>query len=308
MEDESKEPAQKLPEPDGSIHGPGSTPPSVSPVSGAVSNSAETEIGSAAGQPDADSEKAAAIAAAKARAEAAKAAAATSAPSSPGPPKAPVKKKDDGPTPTDASANPYAIELREQFGDYILEATEFISQLSVRVDKSSIVDVCRFLRDLKASPFNYLSDLTCVHRPEQVEAPFEIVYNLYSIPANERIRLKVATDDSTGVDSVCEVWPAANWMEREVYDLFGVNFNNHPDLRRILLPPDWEGHPLRKDYDLEFVENSWTAKHLPEFDAVHQEQVEQRRNYGLEVLSTPAERRVREIFRDGRTVMPLDRK
>jgi len=111
MEDESKElPAQKLPEPDGSIHGPDSTPSSVSPVSGAVSDSAETEIGLA--QLDADSQKAAAIAAAKARAEAAKAAASTSDPSSPGLPKAPVKKKDDGPAPTDASTNAYVIELR----------------------------------------------------------------------------------------------------------------------------------------------------------------------------------------------------
>jgi NADH-quinone oxidoreductase subunit C len=157
-------------------------------------------------------------------------------------------------------------------------------------------------------PFNYLSDLTCVHFPERARAPFEIVYNLYSIATNRRVRLKVATDDAQGVESVTFVWAAANWMEREIYDLFGVPFQNHPDLRRLLLPPDWQGHPLRKDYPLEFTKNDWTEKHLPEFTDVQREQNAQRRNYGLEMLSTPNERRVREIFRTGKKLMPLDRK
>ena len=156
--------------------------------------------------------------------------------------------------------------------------------------------------------FDYLSDLTCVHFPERAGAPFEVVYNLYSISANLRVRLKVATTDTDGVESVTGVWPAANWMEREVYDLFGVQFRNHPDLRRLLLPPDWEGHPLRKDYPLAPVENNWTAKHLPEFTDVQREQLEQRRAYGLVALSTPNERRVRELFIAGKEVMPLDRK
>ena len=135
----------------------------------------------------------------------------------------------------------------------------------------------------------------------------EVVYNLYSISRNERVRLKVGIAEGASVDSVTGVWPAANWMEREVYDLFGVNFRNHPDLRRILLPPDWEGHPLRKDYPLEFIENAWTKRHLPEMTEVQQEQLEQRRAYGLEILSVPQERMMREILQSGKEVMPKDK-
>ncbi|HJR09730.1 MAG TPA: NADH-quinone oxidoreductase subunit C [Pyrinomonadaceae bacterium] len=225
-----------------------------------------------------------------------------------GAPKAPVKKKEEGAKPTDASNHPLVKRLLEKLDSAILEATEFLGQLSVHVASERIVEVCEFLKRDAESPFNYLSDLTCVHFPERAEAPFEVVYNLYSISANVRVRLKVGTTDAEGVESVTGVWPAANWMEREVYDLFGVQFRNHPDLRRLLLPPDWEGHPLRKDYPLEPVENNWTAKHLPEFSDVQREQLEQRRAYGLEALSTPDERRVREIFRAGKEVMPLDRK
>jgi NADH/F420H2 dehydrogenase subunit C len=139
------------------------------------------------------------------------------------------------------------------------------------------------------------------------EAPLEVVYNLYSIGRNERVRLKVSITETSGVDSVTGVWPTANWMEREVYDLFGVNFKNHPDLRRILLPPDWEGHPLRKDYPLEFIENAWTERHLPEMTDVQREQLAQRRAYGLEILSVPQERMMREIFQGGKEVMPKDK-
>jgi NADH-quinone oxidoreductase subunit C len=259
-----------------------------------------------------DEEKAARIAEARAKAAALKPSAVASgaipATGEAGAPKAPVKKKEEGAKPTDASDHPLVKRLKESLGDAVTEATEFLGQLSVRVEPARIVEVCEFLKRDAESPFDYLSDLTCVHFPENADAPFEVVYNLYSISANVRVRLKAQTTDAAGVESVTGVWPAANWLEREVYDLFGVRFHNHPDLRRLLLPPDWEGHPLRKDYPLEPVENNWTAKHLPEFSDVQREQLEQRRAYGLEALSTPDERRIREIFIAGKEVMPLDRK
>ena len=256
------------------------------------------------GSLSADAEKDAQVEAAKARVTAAKEAAQKAAPA--GAPKPPVKKKEEGPKPLDASNHPLVKRLREKFGGAIGNASEFLGQLSIHVGRERIVDVCQALKADAETPFDYLSDLTCVHWPDNREAPLEVIYNLYSILKNERVRLKVATNGE-GVDSVTGIWPAANWPEREVYDLFGVVFHNHPDLRRILLPPDWDGHPLRKDYPLEFIENAWTERHLPEFTDVQREQVEQRRTYGLEVLSVPQEREVRDLFRSGKEVMPKDK-
>jgi NADH-quinone oxidoreductase subunit C len=254
----------------------------------------------------ADAEKDATVEAAKARVAAAKEAAQKAGAAAPGAPKPPVKKKEEGPKPTDASNHPLVKKLKEKFGEAVVDASEFLGQLSIRIERGRIVEVCGTLKDDPDTPFNYLSDLTCVHYPDHKEAPFEVVYNLYSIPKNERVRLKVWANGD-GVESVTSVWPSADWPEREVYDLFGVVFRNHPDLRRILLPPDWEGHPLRKDYPLEFVENRWTENHLPEFTDVQKEQLEQRRAYGLEILSVPQEREVRDLFRSGKEVMPKDK-
>lgn len=231
----------------------------------------------------------------------------TPATAAPGAPKAPVKKKEEGPKPVDASGHKLVKQLKAHFDGAVGEALEFIGQLSIRIEPAHILQVCTFLRDDPEASFNYLSDLTCVHYPMRQEAPLEVVYNLYSIRRNERVRLKVSITETSGVDSVTDVWPTANWMEREVYDLFGVNFKNHPDLRRILLPLDWVGHPLRKDYPLEFIENAWTQRHLPEMTDVQREQLEQRRAYGLEILSVPQERMMREIFQGGKEVMPKDK-
>ena len=254
----------------------------------------------------ADAEKDAQVEAAKARVTAAKEAAQKAAPAA-GAPKPPVKKKEEGPKPVDAANHPLVARLRESFPENAVgDASEFLGQLSIHIGRERLFDVCKSLKSDTETPFDYLSDLTCVHWPDNREAPFEVIYNLYSIAKNERVRLKVATNGE-GVDSVTSIWPAAEWPEREVYDLFGVVFHNHPDLRRILLPPDWDGHPLRKDYPLEFIENAWTERHLPEFTDVQREQVEQRRTYGLEILSVPQEREVRNLFRSGKEVMPKDK-
>jgi len=276
------------------------------PAAGQLTNTAPADE-------TADEKKARLIAEAKARTAAAKESAAAqpatpATPGAPAAPKAPVKKKEEGPTPKDASDHPLVKRLSEALNGAVVESAEFLNQLGVRIDPPHIVEACEFLKRDRETPFNYLSDLTCVHYPERPDAPFEIVYNLYSISANVRLRLYVATTEEAGVASVTSVWPAANWMEREVYDLFGIRFHGHPDLRRLLLPPDWEGHPFRKDYPLKPVENAWTAKHLPPFSDVQREQLEQRRAYGLEILSHPDERRIREIFIAGKEVMPLDRK
>jgi NADH-quinone oxidoreductase subunit C len=293
----------------------------------AAAAAAQAEGGDPSKSPSqADVERAAKIAEAKARAAAAKEAAAAKASAAPdaekpaapaapakptaagaGVPKPPVKKKDEGPKPVESPDHHLFKRLRERFGDSVESAFTFVNQLSIHVKADRIVEVCKALRDDAETPFNYLSDLTCVHWPEREEAPFEVVYNLYSISKNERVRVKAAAGEA-GIDSVTSVWPTANWMEREAYDLFGVNFNNHPDLRRLLLPKDWDGHPLRKDYPLEFMENEWTTRHLPEFDEVQREQLQQRRAYGLEILQTPDERRIREIFRDGRDPLPKEHK
>jgi NADH-quinone oxidoreductase subunit C len=274
----------------------GTPPPSAIPAAGVLAG--------------ADAEKAAMVEQAKTRVAAVKESLSEKAPAEPstatGAPKAPVKKKEEGPKPVDASNHPVVKNLIAQFNSAVIESVEFIGQLSIRIDGSRIVEVCDFLKRHPKTPFNYLSDLTCVHLPDRTETPFEIVYNLYSISANERVRLNVAATEA-GPETVTGVWPAANWMEREVYDLFGVTFQNHPDMRRLLLPPDWEGHPLRKDVSLEFVENEWTKKHLPDMTDVQGEQLEQRRAYGLEILSVPQERMMREILQRGKEVMPKDK-
>src|SRR6266567_4630188 len=178
----------------------------------------------------ADAEKDAQVEAAKARVAAAKEAAQKGGTAAPGTPKPPVKKKEEGPKPVDASNHPLVKRLKGKFGDAIIEASEFLGQLSIRVGRARVAEVCNALKNDSQTPFDYLSDLTCVHYPDNREAPFEVVYNLYSISKNERVRLKVATNGA-GVDSVTSVWPSADWPEREVYDLFGVVFRNHPDLR-----------------------------------------------------------------------------
>lgn len=134
----------------------------------------------------------------------------------------------------------------------VVEGAKFDrDEMTIYVDRSSIREACVLLRDDPGCPFNFLSDVTCVDWYPQ-EPRFEVIYHLLSIPKKERVRLKVRLNSSSpAVESLTSLWPAANYFEREVYDLFGVRFNGHPYLRRLLMPEDWEGHPLRKDYPVE---------------------------------------------------------
>ncbi len=118
-------------------------------------------------------------------------------------------------------------------------------ELTLEIAPASIVEVCRYLKQQQG--FLRLSTVTAVDRLP-AEPRFEIVYHLHCLERNERLRLKCRLGEPFEIESVAGVWRGADWYEREVYDMFGVAFRNHPDPRRILMPEDWEGHPLRKDY------------------------------------------------------------
>ncbi len=147
--------------------------------------------------------------------------------------------------------HPIAQKIKERFPDEFVETKEYSGQLAVTVKKKRVVEICRFLHDDPELAFDHITDVTAVDYPNDEER-FEVVYHFYSIPKNHRIRLKarVREEDCT-IDSVTGIWQGANFMEREAYDLMGIRFNGHPDLRRILLTDDFEGHPLRKDYPVE---------------------------------------------------------
>ncbi len=152
---------------------------------------------------------------------------------------------------------PTLEKLKENFSNSILDIIEFRGELTVIIKKEDLIKICEFLKSDPELEYNFLSDVCGVDFPER-EKRFELVYNLYSIPNRFRVRLKIRVGEGESVPSVTPVWSGADWMEREVYDLFGIRFDNHPDLRRILLPDDWVGHPLRKDFPLTREEISFS--------------------------------------------------
>lgn len=147
------------------------------------------------------------------------------------------------------TANPTADRLKEHFPDAVIAVREMAGEQTVVVDGQKIVEILQFLRDDQELQYNFLSDLTAVDFLGRVPR-FEVVYHLLSMPNKRRVRLKVLVEEGVPTPSVVSVYPGANFQEREVYDMFGIEFEGHPDLRRILMPEDWEGHPLRKDYPL----------------------------------------------------------
>lgn len=149
------------------------------------------------------------------------------------------------------NANVVIERLRAWSPDAINEIIEFRGETTIVLPRNLLRDAALRCRDDKALQFNLLSDATCLDR-YPLEPRFELNYHLVSIPQRQRVRLRVRLPgDDPVVDSLVPVWLGANWLEREIFDLFGIRFNEHPDLRRILLPEDWEGYPLRRDYPVE---------------------------------------------------------
>jgi NADH-quinone oxidoreductase subunit C len=144
--------------------------------------------------------------------------------------------------------------IEEKFTGQVLGTMSYADQVGVMLKKDLIKDICLYLRDEPSIKMDHLSDLTAVDYsayPGDTGPRFEVVYNMISTVYRHRIRLKVRVpEDDPRIDSVSSVWNTANCHERETYDLMGVRFDGHPDLRRILLPEDWVGHPLRKEYPL----------------------------------------------------------
>jgi NADH-quinone oxidoreductase subunit C len=153
--------------------------------------------------------------------------------------------------PSDLESNLTLKKLRGFATQDIEEAREFRGELTVYVKAGALVRVSEFLRDDLSLSYKFLADVTAVDLYPN-EPRFELIYHLLSLKTAERLRLKVRTGgDDPRVDSLVPVYPSANAFEREVFDLFGIQFTGHPYLRRILMPEDWEGYPLRKDYPVE---------------------------------------------------------
>lgn len=153
--------------------------------------------------------------------------------------------------PGELENNLVLTKVRQFEAEAVEDAKAFRGELTLRIRRQSLRRTCEFLRDAPELRFLFLSDITAVDLHPN-EPRFEVVYHLLSLDTAERLRLKVrVSSEDPKVDSLVPVWPCANAFEREVFDLFGILFEGHPYLRRILMPEDWEGHPLRKDYPTE---------------------------------------------------------
>jgi NADH-quinone oxidoreductase subunit C len=177
------------------------------------------------------------------------------APAAPKPPAVPPPPK-EGPVPLD---NELVKRFKARFGDKIRESWTDRKQAILVVDRESVLEISEYCRDEES--FDYLVDLTAVDWPKR-EKRFDVVLNLYSFQKNERLRLKAYVGDGESCLSVTSVWSTSNWLERECFDMFGINFEGHPNLRRILLPDEWQGHPLRKDYDILTQDTAWVRENL----------------------------------------------
>jgi NADH-quinone oxidoreductase subunit C len=155
--------------------------------------------------------------------------------------------------------NELTRRYRERFGAAILDALEDRKQPYLVIDRTFAHEIALYSRD--AEKFDLLEDLTAVDWPRR-EKRFDLVAILYSFPHNTRLRLKIPVAENERPASLTGLWPGANWLEREIFDMFGIEFAGHPDLKRILLPDSWQGHPLRKDYDILLQDRAWVRENL----------------------------------------------
>lgn len=160
--------------------------------------------------------------------------------------------------------------IKDKFSDQIIEIEEFRGQISYRIKPEGLIPICEALQNSSEFAIKYLADITCVdwlgHEKEK-EGRFEVVYNLYSYRHKYRFFISVRVNaENPNVQSLCRIWHGANWLEREVFDLFGIIFEGHPNLTKIVTPDELEGHPLRKDFPLtwEQPQFSWNKNDLPE--------------------------------------------
>ncbi|HXY01766.1 MAG TPA: NADH-quinone oxidoreductase subunit C [Candidatus Limnocylindrales bacterium] len=187
------------------------------------------------------------------------------APKSAAPPATPpaVKPAAPAPKPPVPLQVPLDNELtkryRERFGVAILDALEDRKQPYLVIDSASLADIARYSCDQEK--YDLLEDYTAVDWPRR-EKRFDLVAVLYSFPHNTRLRLKIPIAANERPTSLVEIWPTANWLEREIFDMFGIEFAGHPDMKRILLPDGWQGHPLRKDYDILQQDAAWVRENL----------------------------------------------
>jgi len=149
--------------------------------------------------------------------------------------------------------------LRNRYGSGIDPKT-YLGQNYIIADVSVVGELLQVMRD--EEQFDYCVDVTAVHYPQRKGQEFDVVWVLYSFPRNERVRVKTMIKDGDPAPSVVELWASANWLERECYDMFGIRFEGHPDLRRILLPDGWQGFPLRKEYGITQQDNEWVKINL----------------------------------------------
>jgi NADH-quinone oxidoreductase subunit C len=169
----------------------------------------------------------------------------------------PAPPKPVGPVPTPWDS-PMVAKYKQCYGSGIAALTH-LGQNYLEVDRSLIPNLLRILRD--DEQFDYCVDITAVHYPKR-EKQFDVIWILYSFARNERIRVKTQIADGESIASVVTIWATANWLEREVFDMFGIKFDGHPDMKRILLPDGWKGHPLRKDYGIIQQDNEWVQINL----------------------------------------------